>query len=1059
MKNIFLNILLLIISLSSFSQCELIVDNFSGQIPSSVCAPVDLIMDVRYKFILPIDPSKIQILYVWNDGTSATTIVPAISEGDTVFTATAFHTYPPANYNCSYTAEAYVIYDGRQCVSSSRQEQEFSAWARDNQNGGVIITDPVVAEFCEGEDIVDVRFRDASNFNCNIHVEPDKPNRLNRWVQFIYGTQTIGGDRIPNITIRDPIGNVYQMTDNIGNYITTVPGPIIEIPIPADGPNQISWPISAPPGGVVGDIFEITLRNWNICNPYDANPFDNIPPLDTINGDNPPITTTALIEIIDTPDELIIPEERFCVGSDIILHVNTTGGNIRWYSDSLLTNRIYTGNNFNPSPTYVDNYIAGTYSFWVTESYGRCQSSPSKFTFIIFDDLVPDPPVLSSFENCGPTSVILTSDRPNTRWYLSSSGGAVLDTSQHFTTPIINATRSYWASVENVSSGCKSERVKTDVIIHEVPDPPTVHNYSMCGPGNISINATIGNNGNTLRWYEDNITNTILRESELYWNLYVYKDTSFFVSSYDTVYGCESTRKKINIVVLLVPNEVTISGIQEVSQGQSNVVYSVDYNAGSTYFWNIPYGVNALLQSQNYLIVEYPNVGVFNISVLEQNSLGCFNNGASITVSVKDTILPPIPITIASFDPIQPGCIPLSIQFVNTSENANTYLWQFGDGYISNLINPEHTYYKTGEYEITLIAWGDGGIDTFKRSIQTYSYPQALFDLGPYSARVGEPISFFNYSVNADYYNWDFGDNTFSNITNPTHSYFNTGYYDITLYAFNRYGCSDTTIKKSVVYITPPIPKTIANFSPIDPGCQPLTIQLENTSENASAYLWRFGDGTTSSEINPTHTYYNSGKFNIMLIAFGFGGVDTMERSIEIYELPHIIFDVSPTAVYIGEPVNFYNHTINGSYYNWEFGDGEFSSESNPTHTYISSGSYNVTLYAWSEHDCVDSLTKPSEIVIKATGDIVFPNVFRPESDIKENRVFKPGISDNILEYHLMIFNRWGELIFESFNINDGWDGYVNGKMSKQDVYVWKALGKYTDFKPFSLVGDVTLLH
>ena len=113
--------------------------------------------------------------------------------------------YPPAD-QCSYTAEAYVIYDGQQCVSSSRQEQNFSAWARDNENGAVIITDPVVAQFCEGEDIIDVRFEDNSTFNCNINIEPDKPNRITRWVQFIYGTTSIGGDRIPNITIRDPLG-------------------------------------------------------------------------------------------------------------------------------------------------------------------------------------------------------------------------------------------------------------------------------------------------------------------------------------------------------------------------------------------------------------------------------------------------------------------------------------------------------------------------------------------------------------------------------------------------------------------------------------------------------------------------------------------------------------------------------------------------------------------------------------------------------------------------------------------------------------------------------------
>ncbi len=186
-------------------QCALITDNYSGQVPSSVCAPVNLTMDVRYKFILPVNPANVQILYVWNDGTGATTLIPAISQGDTVFMATAAHIYPPAD-ECSYTAEAYVVYNGTQCVSSSRQEQTFSAWARDNQNGADIITDPVIAQFCEGEDIIDVRFRDNSTFNCNINIEPDKPNRITRWVQFIYGTTSIGGDRIPNVTIRDTLG-------------------------------------------------------------------------------------------------------------------------------------------------------------------------------------------------------------------------------------------------------------------------------------------------------------------------------------------------------------------------------------------------------------------------------------------------------------------------------------------------------------------------------------------------------------------------------------------------------------------------------------------------------------------------------------------------------------------------------------------------------------------------------------------------------------------------------------------------------------------------------------
>ncbi len=372
--------------LQVFSQCELITDNYSGQIPSSVCAPVTLAMDVRYKFMLPVDPSRVQILYVWNDGTGATTTVPAVSDGDTIFTATASHVYPPAD-QCSYTAEAYVIYDGQTCVSSSRQEQSFSAWATDNENGGVLVTEPVVAEYCEGEDIYQI-FEDNSTFNCKINIEPDKPNRITRWVQFIYGTTTIGGDRIPNVTIQDILGNVYQLTDAAGNSLPPVSGPIIEIPIPADGPSQVSWPIIAPAGGVAGDIFEVTMRNWNICNPYDKNPFDAVPPAGLVDGDNPPITTTAHIEIIETPALTVGPLREFCAGSNITLSVSSSGGTVNWYSDELLTNHVHTGTSFDPSesPLFIDNNTAGLYSLWVTETTGRCSSFPARVDFRIYDN-------------------------------------------------------------------------------------------------------------------------------------------------------------------------------------------------------------------------------------------------------------------------------------------------------------------------------------------------------------------------------------------------------------------------------------------------------------------------------------------------------------------------------------------------------------------------------------------------------------------------------------------------------------------------------------------------
>ncbi len=1898
-------------------QCALITDNYSGQVPSSVCAPVNLAMDVRYKFILPVDPSKVKILYVWNDGTGATTLVPASSQGDTVFTATATHIYPPAD-ECSYTAEAYVVYDGQQCVSSSRQEQTFSAWARDNQNGADIITDPVVAQFCEGEDIVDVRFRDNSTFNCNINIEPDKPNRLTRWVQFIYGTKSIGGQRIPNVTIRDPLGNVYTMTDASGNSLPPVPGPIISIPIPADGPSQVSWPISAPAGAVAGDIFEITMRNWNICNPYDHNPFDAIPPSDLINGDNAPITTTALIEIITTPPVITNPSLKFCAGSPINLTLSTSGGTVNWYTDSLLTNHIHTGNSFNPAgaPTYIDNTRAGTYSFYVTETLGACASAPSKISFSIFDtpapaadagmddvvcrdyyilkgntpvigtgmwstagaavieqptdphsrvhnlaagpnlfrwtisngpcvssndviitrdlqpaaamagpdqvfcntssavlqgnnvtnnglgtwkvisgsasisdnhlptatasllagginslswtitsrygaclttadtmkilrDMTPSPanagkdrgvcdssqvalaalpvnnggsgtwsvvagtgipgntndpqtevsnlafginrlrwlvvsqfgvcpgstddvvitrdqapapalagmdmdlcnsltapmganaatigtgtwsvvaspvatppsflpnvntphvtvqiapgnegvygfawtivnascrtsdtirvdfgtpvpqaaagpsdtvcglsatlhannvskgtgtwtrimgpgtvnlipgdhqpavqvmvnagdeglytfewrissgscpstadtttifyrptpviPMAADQPRCGPGIVVLTASgsapgevvhwyagssggsvlftgpvfttpllnastdywisgyntvagcesarkkvhvaihaipampvaQPvqhcgNTiltlhaatgaggninRWYSASSGGSVLVQSTDYTTPLLSAPVTYWVSSFNDSTGCESNRaslavridtipavplvtdagrcgegtlvlqsaasspayvnrwydaavagnlvnagqsyttpylvnstsywtetlnpvtgcssarVRINATIHPVPDFPNVNDISHCGPDSFSMISAPGANANTDRWYDSLTGGTMLYQGNTFRTPWLLNSKNYFVSSYNTATGCESSRLPAQAVILPVPGSNPVMGPTEVGIGQTNVIYSVNYHSGSLYNWTIPPGINILLRNQNFVIAEFPSLGTYNLSVTESNSIGCPGppnpkqvtvkdvvilldihagngevcqgdrlhlfvtpsggtpsytftwsgdaqylsaNGISdpwfsaavpgnyrlyvqvsdingnhssdtihivvhpdpvVHIQVQDTIvcagnnlalhadvtngsgiysdyawtgetqalsavnIPdplfssnikgtyPLVLTVtdshgcmasdqlrvyndmpqASFaSNAVPVCSPASVNFTNQSQDATDYLWDFGDSTTSSLSNPVHTFINQSNsvryFNVTLSAISANNCIQTSNGYVTV-YPNPGLNISRYPEKACSPAAILLSSTPGGYsYNWNFGDGTVENgnfsrmhtfvngtakdstfhITLISTSYFgclDTGYtsivvhpspdasftadpetqmmpdrmvtitnttpagnwtyvwkfgdestsgerdpgkheypgphnYTISLLVKGAY-CADSVIKSIDIVPHPPV----AEFKPIEPGCQPLTIQFQNTSTYSTSFLWEFGDGAVSNKPNPEYTYYEPGKYKIKLTAWGDGGSDTYSTVNDVWVLPKAYFDIAPRVVYVNDQaVHFFNLSDNGQRYEWDFGDGTGSTDLSPTHMYKDEGNYDVVLHVWTENQCYDMYSMETAVLVEPTGKIVFPNAFRPESPIAENRVFKPGVIDHVEEYHLMIFNRWGELIFESIDQEIGWDGYADGKMSKQDVYVWKVEGKYSNGQTFAETGDVTLMH
>lgn len=369
----------------TFGQCSLITTRGSRQNPSSVCSPVNFSMDVGYKFLLPVNPSLVEVMFVWNDGFGSRTIVPAMSgSADSVF-ASASHFYLPTT-ECARTAQAFLIYDGDTCTSQGYQEQTFSTWGTDEQNGAVIETNPVVYYVCEGDPVVDVRFDDASTFNCNIAIEPDLPNRYYRWVQFEYNTYGQGGDRIPSVVVTDNGGLTYPMTDGAGNFITDLEGPIIRIPIPADGPNQTSYRIDAPAGGVAGDIFELTLRNWNVCNRYDNNPEDGVPPADAINGDNPPIFTRARIEIISTPPVLPANYYEYCAGDPIMLHAGPATATIRWYTDAALSNLVFVGYDFNPTlpPLSLNNNVAGTHTFYVTATRGACESAPYRIDLQIF---------------------------------------------------------------------------------------------------------------------------------------------------------------------------------------------------------------------------------------------------------------------------------------------------------------------------------------------------------------------------------------------------------------------------------------------------------------------------------------------------------------------------------------------------------------------------------------------------------------------------------------------------------------------------------------------------
>ena len=247
----------------------------------------------------------------------------------------------------------------------------------------------------------------------------------------------------------------------------------------------------------------------------------------------------------------------------------------------------------------------------------------------------------------------------------------------------------------------------------------------------------------------------------------------------------------------------------------------------------------------------------------------------------------------------------------------------------------------------------------------------------------------------------------------------------------------------------------------------PLTVRFTDQTINGTTYNWDFGDGTQTTVRNPSHTYTEPGNYTVSLMVPGPDGKQSNASAIiRVYSLPEASFSASPQVVYVpDDKVHFINRSTDATKYYWEFGDGSTSEEKNPSYVYTDPGLYTVSLSVWNEHGCGADTTKYSFVEARRGGFIVFPNTFAPReyadgsNTIYElNAKFRPVYQD-VVTFHLQIFNKWGQLIYETDDIDNGWDGRFDGKLAPQGVYVWTATGKFESGKEYSKSGQVLIIR
>jgi len=346
------------------------------------------------------------------------------------------------------------------------------------------------------------------------------------------------------------------------------------------------------------------------------------------------------------------------------------------------------------------------------------------------------------------------------------------------------------------------------------------------------------------------------------------------------------------------------------------------------------------------MIIQRKNYGFYIAAVLLLSLLAPLTSAISSTESGYITVgLAPG----ADFDALYAyNTVPATVSFRDHSTGSTPvdYLWQFGDGTTSTEQNPSHIYIRKGLYSVKLTvtnAYGSSS-ETKENYIAIGIAPKADFTGQPTAGNTPLAVEFTDRSTGyPTSWNWNFGDGKGSSDQNPVHTYWSSGEYTVTLTSANEYGTADA----SKTYFIHVIPALKSRFI-ADPkeGKAPLVVKFTDVSTgNPESWIWGFGDGSTSTQPNPVHTYSSPGAFQVNLTVIRGYNIDSSTQTIITGGVPFTDFGADSTTVSVSTPVHFTDKTVNSpASWSWDFGDGVTAADQNPTHAYLVKGIYTVTL-------------------------------------------------------------------------------------------------------------------
>lgn len=491
--------------------------------------------------------------------------------------------------------------------------------------------------------------------------------------------------------------------------------------------------------------------------------------------------------------------------------------------------------------------------------------------------------------------------------------------------------------------------------------------------------------------------------------------------------GCLSAPASIPLTVIAPPTSLFIASAPVCPGVNATITYTGNASANANYSWGFDGGTVASGSGQGPYSVNWPTAGTHNLTLTVTE-----NSCPSIVTTIQQIIEPQ---PIADFSSTD-RCLNQAMNFNDLSTGTITgRSWNFGDASpLNTLPNPGYTYTLPGTYQVFLIATDNNGCkDTVTKNVIVHPLPDALFSAT--NVCEGEIIQFTNLSVVANPDNiqslqWNFGDGSpLNNLPNASHLYAGAGIRTVQLLAVSSFGCKDSINRALVVNPTP-----FVHFTSDDTvGCGPLCCNFQSSSTIATgintSYSWNFGDGGTggtNSSLNHCFTN-NSASAAItytisLMVTSDSGCVSTLTKNNYITVFPTPAASCTATEYDIIERSSTQLSASGGGSYKWVPSTGincdtcqnTFAS---PTHT------ITYCVLVTNLDACTDSTCLTINVEKYCPSEFEIPNAFSPNNDGHNDAFCLQGWSDCVKEFNIIIFDRWGAMVFESTDPTFCWDG------------------------------------